>query len=189
MVSLAELASMSPTSGGQYHWVAEFAPERCRKFCSYAAGWMSSLGWLSAVSGAVFVCTTLLEAIAQVKNPAYHIPDWQYTLIMLGLLALTVAFNTVWAKAMPMVETVSLFGHLAGFLITVVPIWVMAPKTSPSDVFLEIVNSAGWPNVGISCLVSQVTVLYCILGSDSAVHMGKSPFPRYPSKSHRLTFS
>jgi choline transport protein len=28
IASMAEMASMAPTSGGQYHWVSEFAP--CR---------------------------------------------------------------------------------------------------------------------------------------------------------------
>jgi amino acid transporter len=38
VASLAEMESMAPTSGGQYHWVSEFAPENYQKFFSYAAG-------------------------------------------------------------------------------------------------------------------------------------------------------
>ena len=38
VASLAEMESMAPTSGGQYHWVSEFAPEEYQKFFSYAAG-------------------------------------------------------------------------------------------------------------------------------------------------------
>jgi choline transport protein len=36
--SLAEMASMAPTSGGMYHWVSEFAPPRYQKFMSYLTG-------------------------------------------------------------------------------------------------------------------------------------------------------
>ena len=36
--SLAEMASMSPTAGGQYHWVSEFAPPRIQKILSYIVG-------------------------------------------------------------------------------------------------------------------------------------------------------
>lgn len=36
--SMAEMASMSPTSGGQYHWVSEFAPAGSQKFMSYLTG-------------------------------------------------------------------------------------------------------------------------------------------------------
>lgn len=36
--SLAEMASMAPISGGQYHWVSEFAPPKYQKFLSYISG-------------------------------------------------------------------------------------------------------------------------------------------------------
>jgi choline transport protein len=44
IASLAEMSSMAPTSGGQYHWVSEFAPQEWQKFLSYTSGtWYSSL--------------------------------------------------------------------------------------------------------------------------------------------------
>lgn len=43
MASLAEMASMAPTSGGQYHWFSEFAPPQYQKIMSYFIGWMSTL--------------------------------------------------------------------------------------------------------------------------------------------------
>jgi hypothetical protein len=42
VLSLAEMESMAPTSGGQYHWVSEFAPANCQKILSYASGELSS---------------------------------------------------------------------------------------------------------------------------------------------------
>jgi choline transport protein len=38
IVSMAEMASMAPTSGGQYHWVSEFAPKKLQKALSYIIG-------------------------------------------------------------------------------------------------------------------------------------------------------
>jgi hypothetical protein len=125
---------------------------------------MSTLGWLASVSGSVFVLTTLVETIIEVTQPDFGFPNWQYTLIMLAFLVITIFFNTWGAKALPMIETVSLFGHLAGFLVTIIPLWVMAPKNSASSVFTEVVSNSGWSNVGTSCLISQVTVMYCNLG-------------------------
>lgn len=37
-LSMAEMASMAPIAGAQYHWVSEFAPDRYQKFLSYLAG-------------------------------------------------------------------------------------------------------------------------------------------------------
>ena len=55
MLSLAEMASMAPTSGGQYHWVSEFAPAKYQKLLSYAVGWLVALGWQSAMPTVAFV--------------------------------------------------------------------------------------------------------------------------------------
>jgi len=38
VLSLAEMSSMAPTAGGQYHWVSEFAPEKYQKILSYLSG-------------------------------------------------------------------------------------------------------------------------------------------------------
>lgn len=171
VASLAEMASMSPTSGGQYHWVSEFAPPQYQKFLSYAAGWMSTLGWLASMASSVFVCTTLVEIAAEVINPDFGFTNWQYTLLMLAFLVITIGFNTLGAKTLPGLETASLFGHGAGFIIVVVAVWVMCPRNDPSDVFTSFVDSGGWGNIGTACLISQVTVMYCNLGSDSIVHI------------------
>jgi amino acid transporter len=49
--SIAELASMYPTAGGQYHYVALLAPAKYKNILSWMAGWLSILAW---------VCTTVL---------------------------------------------------------------------------------------------------------------------------------
>ncbi|KAJ8065439.1 hypothetical protein OCU04_006124 [Sclerotinia nivalis] len=151
VASLAEMESMAPTSGG----------------------WMSSLGWIASFASSVFILTTLVEAIIDIRNADYSFAPWQYTLIMIAYLLITVVFNTWGARLLPMIETTSLFGHLAGFLVTIIPLWVMAPKNSARSVFLDVVNNGGWSNTGTSCLIAQVSVLYCNLGSDSAVHISE----------------
>lgn len=38
IASISEMASMAPTSGGQYHWVSEWSSPRYQKFLSYITG-------------------------------------------------------------------------------------------------------------------------------------------------------
>ena len=125
---------------------------------------MSTLGWLASVSSSVFVMTTLIQSIINVAKSSFEFPAWQYTLIMLGFLVITIGFNTWGAKTLPALEVISLFGHIGGLIVVIVPLLVMAPKNSAQMVFTEVVNSGGWSNVGTSCLVAQVSVLYCNLG-------------------------
>ena len=63
-----------------------------------------------------------------------------------------------------MVETISLFGHIGGFVVTLIFLWVLAPKNSATAVITEVINNGGWGNPGTACLISQVTVLYGNLG-------------------------
>lgn len=39
-ISMAEMASMAPIAGAQYHWVSEFAPERWQRSLSYITGYL-----------------------------------------------------------------------------------------------------------------------------------------------------
>lgn len=55
LLSLAEMASMAPTAGGQYHWVSEFAPERYQRLLSYLTGYVfGNLSFLLSADGSVF---------------------------------------------------------------------------------------------------------------------------------------
>ncbi|KAI7164906.1 GABA permease-like protein [Hortaea werneckii] len=172
VASLAEMASMAPTSGGQYHWVSEFAPPEYQRILSYASGWMSTLGWLASVAGSNFVLTTQVEAMVEIMRPNFAFENWQYVLLMVAFVAITILFNTWGAKALPALETTSLVGHLAGFLIVLIPLWVLCPKNDAAEVFSSFEWQGGW-TPGPGYLVSQVTVMYCNLGSDSVVHISE----------------
>ena len=63
MLSLAEMASMAPTSGGQYHWVSEFAPPNCQKFLSYVTGWMALLSWQAGGASGSYLTGTIIQGL------------------------------------------------------------------------------------------------------------------------------
>jgi choline transport protein len=69
MLSMAEMASMAPTSGGQYHWVSEFAPAEYQKQLSYAVGWLVALGWQSAMPTVAYVGAQQTLALISVCQP------------------------------------------------------------------------------------------------------------------------
>ena len=82
VITMAEMTSMAPTSGGQYHWISEFSPPRYQKYLSYAAGWTSALGWLTGNASGYFIMSTLVEALVEI-----YYPDWGFTnIIQIGVL-------------------------------------------------------------------------------------------------------
>jgi choline transport protein len=130
---------------------------------------MSTLGWLASVSSSVFVIATIIQTLVEVTDSEFIFPAWQYTLIMLAFMVITIFFNTWGAKALPMIETISLFGHLGGFLVTMIAVLAMAPKNDAKMVFTHFENGSGWGNMGASLLITQVSVLYCNLGRFSVL--------------------
>ena len=173
VLSLAEMASMAPTSGGQYHWVSEFSPPAWQKVLSYSSGWMSTLGWLAGTAGSTQVLAYQIEAIVQVYNPDFFCTGWQITLIMWAFNLVTIVFNTWGSGFMPALEIGSLIIHVVGFFIVLIPIVALAPKNSAEEVFAHWENNSGWGSMGTAFMLSQITVLYCTLGSDSVVHISE----------------
>lgn len=128
---------------------------------------MSTLGWLASVASSTFVVTTQIEAMINVTEPDYAFSRWQYTLIMIAFTIITIFFNTWGASTLPLLETACLIGHLAGFFVVMIPLWVLCPKNSAHEVFVQFENSSGYSNVGTAYLISQVYVMYCNLGTSS----------------------
>ena len=173
VASMAEMASMAPTSGGQYHWVSEFSPPQYQKLLSYASGWMTTLGWLASLASSVYVLAWQVQACINVTMPDYAFTSWQITLIMWAVLVLTILFNTYGAPFLPQLETLSLIGHIVGFFIVLIPLWVLCDKNSASDVFLTFKDRSGWDNMGAAYLTSQIYIMWCCFGSDSIVHLAE----------------
>jgi len=157
----------------EYHWVSEFAPPKYQRVLSYASGWLSSLGWLASVASSVFVLGVEVEAIIEVVLPNYSFANWQLSLIMIAFLLVTIVFNTYGARILPSLEIASLVGHSLGFFVVMIPLVVLCPKNSAYDVFVNFQDNSGYNNIGIAYLTSQITVIYCNLGSDSVVHISE----------------
>ncbi|KAL6712604.1 hypothetical protein ACN47E_000481 [Coniothyrium glycines] len=172
-MSLAEMASMAPTSGGQYHWVSEFAPPEYQQFLSYVVGWMSTLSWQAGNAADCFLTGTMAQALIVVNNPSYEPQRWQGTLFVFAMVLLVYIFN-IWGHDLwPRVQNPLMILHALAFFAVVVTLWCLAPHRSARAVFTEFSNSGGWNNMGTSLMVGQISAIYSILGSDATAHMAE----------------
>ncbi|KAF2472816.1 amino acid transporter [Lindgomyces ingoldianus] len=173
IVSMAEMASMAPTSGGQYHWVSEFAPREHQKFLSYIVGWLCVLGWQTGIPSIAFLAGTQIQGLIILNNETYAPERWHGTLLIIAVASFSIVFNTLLARKLPLVEGTVLILHIFGFFAIFITLWVLAPRSKPSDVFGQFQDNAGWGNVGLSCLVGQLAPIFSLLGSDAATHMSE----------------
>ena len=173
VMSLAEMASMAPTSGGQYHWVSEFAPRRYQKFLSYFSGWMATTSWQADVAGASYLIGTLIQATIAAYNPSYVPKRWQGTLFVFAIAAIEGSVNSLAVNQLPRIQKVMVFPHGLGWMAVVVVLWVLAPHASAHDVFLNFTSNGGWEPIGVSLMVGQITSVYFLILSDSAAHLAE----------------
>ncbi|KAL4887126.1 amino acid/polyamine transporter I [Aspergillus karnatakaensis] len=169
--SISEIASMSPTSGGQYHWVSEFAPRRCQKFLSYITGWLTAIGWQCAIVTIAMLAGTIIQGLIVLNDPGYKFERWHGTLLVIAITTFSILFNTFLAKNLPMVEALILIIHVVGLFAIIIPLWVLAPRNNPKSVFTQFNNGGGWNSDGTATLVGFSTTITSMIGYDCSVHM------------------
>lgn len=170
--SLAEMASMSPTAGGQYHWVSEFSPPKHQKMLSYLVGWVSAIGWQVFLASVCFMQGGIIQGLIALNDENYPFKPWHATLLTIGAITFAIVFNTVLAVKLPLIEGIVLILHLAGFFAVIIPLWVMAPR-APSSALIEFSNNGGWPTTGLSAMIGLTAPLTALIGYDCSVHMSE----------------
>lgn len=109
IASMAEMASMAPTSGGQYHWVSEFAPRSLQKQFSYLIGWLSVLGYQVGVTISGFLAALMIQGLAILNYPDTYVPKpWHGTLIGMAIIFFVAIFNVFLANHLPLIEGIIL---------------------------------------------------------------------------------
>ncbi|KAL2404101.1 putative amino-acid permease [Exophiala dermatitidis] len=171
--SMAEMGSMAPTSGGQYHWVSEFAPRRYQKFISFIVGWLCVLGWQTGAANTAFLAGTQIQGLAILNYPNYVPERWHGTLLTFAVASFSVFFNTFLVKKLPLVEGIVLIVHVFGFFGVLITLWVLGPRASAHEVFTTFNNYGGWSSDGLSAVVGILAVMIPLLGADGAVHMSE----------------
>jgi choline transport protein len=85
-------------------------------------------------------------------------------LLLVAVLVVCTFFNTFGARHLPLLEGLILLLHTLGFVAVIVPLWVLAPKATASDVFGSFNNGGGWPSVGTACIIGQLASTFSFLG-------------------------
>ncbi|KAK6376338.1 hypothetical protein LTS17_006933 [Exophiala oligosperma] len=189
--SIAEMASMSPTAGGQYHWVSEFAPKRMRKVLSYysgtmipfpvwtyrtdipSSGWLTAIGWQVYNASVCFLVGTMVQGLIVLNDPTYIYKRWHGTLLSMSTTVFCISFNTIFASRLPIIEGMILILHVVGWFAIVITLWVMAPRADAHTALLEFTNNGGWSSDGLSAMIGLLAPMAVLIGYDCSVHMSE----------------
>ncbi|EXJ61484.1 uncharacterized protein A1O5_11800 [Cladophialophora psammophila CBS 110553] len=172
VASLAEMVSMAPTAGGQYHWTFLFAPKSCRNFLSFITGWQSVLSWQACLASAAYLGGTIIQGLLVLNYPSYDFQRWHGTLLLYSVIFLAMLFNTYLAKQLPKVEGAVLIVHIVGFFGVLITLVYLAPHGTANDVFVQYLANGGYDK-GTSFFVGLITTVFAFIGADGAIHMSE----------------
>lgn len=141
-LTLCELASVFPTAGGQYQWVAECAPPSMRSLLAYCTGWLLALGWQTWLASCGVVIGNLMKYCILIYHPDSATVNTQWFPTLLAIIALIIGglFNVYLTRKFPLLENIMLSLHLASWLAIVVTLWVTSPHSNASDVLFTFSN-------------------------------------------------
>lgn len=172
--SMAEMTSMAPTSGGQYHWASEFAPKHVQKPLSYMVGWMSALGWVTGCPATAQLTASLIQGLVYLKYPNVNFGAlWQFALLVMLIVLLASAFNIYGTRILPTAEGIFLLVHVLGYFAFLIVFWVMSKHSPAREVFTTFADEGNWGSNGLATLVGITTPLWSFLGPDAGAHMSE----------------
>ncbi|KAJ4377605.1 hypothetical protein N0V83_000432 [Neocucurbitaria cava] len=172
-LSLGEIASIYPTAGGQYHWVAALSPPSTRSVAAWSTGWINVGGQIVLTASAAFAAGLQIQGMIVLNNDTYIPARWQGLLLYWAVLVYAAVMNIWGSRLLPTANLLAGILHVAGFFAVLIVLGVMAPKNTASFVFTEVSNSSGWSSDGVSWLVGLLSAVYPVLGYDAACHLAE----------------
>ncbi|KAG5636078.1 hypothetical protein H0H81_009198 [Sphagnurus paluster] len=193
-MSMAELASAAPTSGGLYFWTFSFSSPRWRRLLCWLVGYANTIGSIASVASIDWGCAVQVMAAANIgSNENFEATPGQtfgvYAAIIVTHIAVCCLGTTVLARlqtlyvilnvllclvviiALP-VATPAEFKNTAKFALwdfsncttTSFPAWLSAK--------IRLLKVNGWPD-GYAFILSFLAPLWTIASFDSSVHISE----------------
>ncbi|KAF4781691.1 hypothetical protein HER10_EVM0002060 [Colletotrichum scovillei] len=92
-LSMAEIASVYPTAGGQYHWTSILTPRRYSRGLSYCCGSINFLGWIANGAGFIIQMPVIILSLASYLDPTYIPETWHIFLVFQAFNIAFTAYN------------------------------------------------------------------------------------------------
>lgn len=179
-LSMAEICSAYPTSGGPYFWSAMLSRKGNAPLASWITGWFNLLGQVAITTGISFACATFISTVLSMLNTSFVPTPWTTIGIYAAVLFSQGLTNTFGVHKLHSLNNVSVWWHALGTTSLVIAILAKAPKhQSAKFVFQTFIDGTGPPGQGWGDRASHAYVViigvlmaqYTLTGYDASAHM------------------
>ncbi|KAL2835863.1 amino acid/polyamine transporter I [Aspergillus pseudoustus] len=171
--SLAELASLHPTAGAQYHWSYFLAP-RGRRFISFFQGWVTVFSWSALVCIAPYFIGTQIQGMVVLANPEYELVRWRGTLLMWAVAIVPIIINIFARRVLAGIEVAAGIMHVV-FLPVTIAVFVILAERNPNEFVWDtfVGGLSGWKDSGVVFSIGLLGVITPLAGVDGVIHMAE----------------
>ena len=130
-------------------------------------GWLSVLGWQTAVAFTAYLSGTYIQGLLILNYDWYKPTAWQGTLFVIAIVCFAGIFNIFLARHLPVIKGLILVLHIFGFFGILVPLWVLSPRATSTEVWMSFYDP-GWGSAGLASLASILSGILPLLGANAA---------------------
>ncbi|CAF1349797.1 unnamed protein product [Rotaria sordida] len=173
-LSMAEICSAYPTSGGLYFWAGILVPKRYKPIASWFTGWFNLAGQFAVTAAFDFGLGMLLASVVSVGVDSQWSPKpFHLVLIHLGLVISHGVANSIGARFFVRIAQISTWWQLLAPIIVALALLIGNKEghLSASSIFTLFNNDTGWSNKGYVILIGLLQAQLCLCGYDASAHM------------------
>ncbi|MED6221196.1 Mitochondrial branched-chain amino acid (BCAA) aminotransferase [Stylosanthes scabra] len=178
-LSMAEICSSYPTSGGLYYWSSKLAGPQWAPFASWITGWFNIIGQWAGTTSIAFSLAQLIQVIILLstggKNGGGYVAS-KYVVIAIhgGILLLHGIINSLPISILSLLAHLGAIWNVAGVFVLMILIpSVATKKASVEFVFTEFNtdNGAGINSRPYIFVLGLLMSQYTLAGYDASAHM------------------
>ena len=165
-LSVAELVSAYPTSGGLYFTMKYLVPKDSVPIAAWMVGWLNLLGQVAGAASTDFGCAQLLLAAVSMGTDFSYLPTENHTVaVMAGIVGFHGVVNSLSTRWLDRITKFYAIFHIAVLVACSVALLVLQKeKHTAQYVFVDIVPNSGYSNKGWSFLFGFLSVAWAMTG-------------------------
>lgn len=173
-LSLAELSSSQPTSGGLYYWTYNLAPAKIRRPLSFLTGWANSLGLIGGVCSINYGFASLILSLPTISTDGkFQSTKYECYGVFAAITLVHLACISIPTYIISKFQTICVLLNLVLVFLVIIAVPVGASSKGVLNdgkyVFTDTTNQTDW-QYGWSFLLSMMACIWTIGAFDSAVH-------------------
>lgn len=175
-LSMAELASAAPTSGGLYFWTYALSSPRWRNLLCWIVGYANTVGNVAAVASINWGCAVQVMAAATIgSNGEFSPTNAQIFGVYAGIILAHAIICCLATSILARLQSLYIFLNVVLCVAVIIALPIATPaeyKNTASFALGEFHNFSGWSN-GFAFIYSFLAPLWTICSFDSSVHMSE----------------